>query len=52
MAEAVSSRSINKVKAIRKDQNAEMKELLSEEQFAVYLEKQKEMQEKMKARRE
>ncbi|MEM1321596.1 MAG: hypothetical protein AAGG75_15165 [Bacteroidota bacterium] len=33
-----------KVKAIQKDKNAEMKKLLSEDQYEVYLEKQKEMQ--------
>ncbi|MEM6800249.1 MAG: hypothetical protein AAF696_02535 [Bacteroidota bacterium] len=40
-----------KVKAIRKDQNAEMEKLLSEKQYEAYLEKQEEMQERMKAKR-
>ena len=39
-----------KVKSIQKDKNSEMKKLLSEEQYEVYLEKQKEMQKKMKER--
>lgn len=39
-----------KVKAIRKDQNAEMEQLLSEEQYEAYLEKQEEMQERMRAK--
>lgn len=37
-----------KVKSIRKNKNAEMKKLLSDDQYKVYLEKQEEMQEKMK----
>lgn len=41
-----------KVKSIRKKRNAEMKELLSEEQFKLYKEKQKELQKKMKENRE
>ena len=40
-----------KVKSIRKNKDAEMKRLLSKDQFNVYLEKQKEMRKKMKARR-
>ena len=40
-----------KVKAIRKNKDAEMEELLSDEQYATYQEKQEEMQAKMKARR-
>ncbi|MEL7123084.1 MAG: hypothetical protein AAFO07_26780 [Bacteroidota bacterium] len=40
-----------KVKSIRKDRNKEMKEVLSEEQYDVYLKKQKEMQKKMKEKR-
>lgn len=40
-----------KVKAIQKDKNAEMKELLSDDQYSVYLEKQEEMRKKMKERR-
>ena len=40
-----------KVKSIRKKRNAEMKELLSKDQYKVYLEKQKEIQKKMKERR-
>jgi len=40
-----------KVKTIRKDKNAEMKALLSEEQYEVYLVKEKEMQDKMSAQR-
>ena len=40
-----------KVKAIRKNKDAEMKTLLSKDQYKVYLEKQKEMQKKMKKRR-
>lgn len=40
-----------KVKAIRKNRNAEMKKLLSKEQYEAYLEKQEEMQKKMKEKR-
>jgi len=40
-----------KVKSIRKNKDAEMKRLLSKDQFKVYLEKQEEMKKKMKARR-
>jgi len=40
-----------KVKSIRKNKDAEMKKLLSKDQYKVYLEKQKEMQKKMKERR-
>lgn len=40
-----------KVKAIRKDQNAEMEKLLSKEQYKAYLDKQEEMQERMRAKR-
>ena len=40
-----------KVKSIRSDKNEEMKELLSKDQFKLYLEKQKEMEKKMKDRR-
>ncbi|MEO1213155.1 MAG: hypothetical protein AAFY45_06520 [Bacteroidota bacterium] len=40
-----------KVKAIRKDQNADMEKLLSKEQYKAYLNKQEEMQERMKANR-
>ena len=40
-----------KVKSIRKNKDAEMKTLLSKDQYNVYLEKQKEMQKKMKERR-
>ena len=40
-----------KVKSIRKNKDAEMKRLLSKDQFKVYLEKQEEMQKKMKERR-
>ena len=40
-----------KVKSIRNDKNEEMKELLSKDQFKLYLEKQKEMEKKMKDRR-
>ncbi len=42
---------LKKVKSIRKEKDAEMEELLTEEQFEVYLEKQKEMQDKMKENR-
>ena len=42
---------LNKLKAIRKNKNAEMKDLLSEEQYQVYLEKQEENQKKMKENR-
>ena len=41
-----------KVKAIRADKDAEMEQLLSEEQFVLYAEKQAEMQKKMKAKRD
>ena len=37
-----------KVKAIRKDKDSEMKKLLTEDQFDIYLEKQEEMQERMR----
>ena len=40
-----------KVKSIRKNKDAEMKSLLSKDQYKVYLEKQEEMQKKMKERR-
>jgi len=40
-----------KVKSIRKNKNAEMKILLSKEQYKVYLNKQEEMRDKMKQRR-
>ncbi len=40
-----------KLKAIRENKNAEMKDLLSEEQYQVYLEKQEENQKKMKENR-
>jgi len=40
-----------KVKSIRKNKNAEMKRLLSKDQYKVYLEKQEEMQKKMRERR-
>ena len=40
-----------KVKSIRKNKDAEMKKLLSKDQYKVYKEKQKEMKKKMKARR-
>ncbi len=35
-----------RVKSIRKEKNAEMEKLLSEDQYEVYLEKQEEMQER------
>ncbi len=37
-----------KVKSIRKNKNSEMKKLLSEDQYEIYLEKQEEMQKRMK----
>ena len=37
-----------KVKSIQKDKNSEMEKLLSKDQYEAYLEKQKEMQKKMK----
>ncbi|MEO1260240.1 MAG: hypothetical protein AAFZ15_15705 [Bacteroidota bacterium] len=40
-----------KVKSIRKNKDAEMEELLSKDQYKVYLNKQKEMQAKMKENR-
>jgi tRNA U34 5-carboxymethylaminomethyl modifying enzyme MnmG/GidA len=40
-----------KVKSIRKNKDAEMKQLLSKDQYKVYLEKQEEMKKKMKERR-
>ena len=40
-----------KVKSIRKNKDAEMKSLLSKDQYTVYLGKQEEMQKKMKERR-
>jgi hypothetical protein len=39
-----------KVKSIQKNKNSEMKKLLSEDQYEIYLEKQKEMQKRMKDR--
>ncbi len=39
------------VKSIRKDKDAEMEELLSKEQYEVYLEKQDEIQQKMREKR-
>ena len=39
-----------KVKSIRKNKDADMKSLLSKDQYKVYLEKQEEMQKKMKER--
>ena len=44
-------RKYRKVKSIREDKNAEMKSLLSQDQYKVYLEKQEEMTKKMKERR-
>ena len=40
-----------KVKSIRENKNAEMKRLLTKDQYKVYLEKQEEMIEKIKERR-
>ena len=40
-----------KVKSIRKNKDADMKSLLSKDQYKVYLEKQKEIQKKIKERR-
>jgi hypothetical protein len=40
-----------KVKSIRKNKDAEMKTLLSKDQYKVYLEKQEEMSKKIKERR-
>jgi len=40
-----------KVKSIRKNKDAEMKTLLSKDQYKVYLEKQEEMKKKIKERR-
>ena len=40
-----------KMKSIRKNKDAEMKTLLSNDQYKVYLNKQEEMQKKMKERR-
>ena len=40
-----------KVTSIRKNKDAEMKQLLSKDQYKVYLEKQEEMQKKMRERR-
>ena len=41
----------NKVKSIRENKNAEMKKLLTKDQYKVYLNKQEEMQKKMKEKR-
>jgi hypothetical protein len=41
-----------KVKTIRNNKNAEMEALLSEDQYNIYLEKQEEMKEKMKEKRD
>ncbi len=40
-----------KIKSIREKKNAEMKDLLTKDQYKVYLDKQEEMQQKMKERR-
>jgi hypothetical protein len=40
-----------KMKSIRKNKDAEMKDLLSKGQYKVYLEKQEEMKKNMKERR-
>lgn len=40
-----------KVKSIRENKNAEMKQLLSKDQYKLYLDKQEEMQKRMKERR-
>ena len=40
-----------KVKSIQKNKNSEMEKLLSKDQYEVYLEKQEEMQKRMKERR-
>jgi len=40
-----------KVKSIRKDKDAEMKTLLSKEQYKIYLEKQEEMKKRINERR-
>lgn len=40
-----------KAKSIQKNRNAEMKQLLSKKQYEIYLEKQEEMQKKMKEKR-
>lgn len=40
-----------KIKSIRKNKDAEMKRLLSKDQYKVYLEKQEEMQKKIRERR-
>lgn len=40
-----------KVKSIRENKNAEMKKLLTKDQYKVYLNKQEEMQKKMKEKR-
>jgi len=41
-----------KIKSIRNDKNKEMKDLLSKNQYKLYLEKQEEMQKEMRNRRE
>lgn len=43
---------VKKVKSIRESKNAEMKRLLSTDQYKVYLEKQEEMKKSMKERRQ
>ena len=40
-----------KLKTIRKNKNAEMREILNDEQYQVYLQKQEENQQRMKERR-
>lgn len=42
---------MRQLRAMGKEKNAEMKKLLDENQYAIYLDKQEEMREKMKARR-
>lgn len=42
---------LKKVKSIQKNKNSEMEKLLSKDQYEVYLEKQEEMQKRMRERR-
>lgn len=50
-SDASKFRKYRELKAINKEKNAEMKELLSKDQYEMYLEQQKEMQKKMKEKR-
>ena len=50
-SEASKMQKYKKLQSISKNRNAEMKEILSKEQYDAYVEKQKEMQKKMREKR-